>query len=196
MDEQLRQVYRLHVTTRRKLPIKRTLAKRFGFPIHAIQKRAATLGLCRQKEKPWCEQELNLLEKHAWKSEGRIERLFRAAGFKRSQNAIHVKRNRHFVGGRVEHYPFYSARRLSQLLGIDSHSIKAWIKGGLLKAERQGTAHEGDRDFWMIYPEEVRQFLTANPLAFDIRKVDQLWFMDLLTNRGAESAYREHKAAA
>ena len=194
MDDQVRAAYRLHITTRRSLSIKGTLARRFGFPAHAIQQRAAKLGLCRVKEKPWTEEELHLLETHAWKSEGRIERIFRAAGFVRSQNAIHVKRNRHFVGGRVEHYPFYSANRLLQLMGIDPHCINAWIKGGLL-AQRQGTAHEGDRDFWMIYPEDVRQFLTANPMSFDIRKVDQLWFMDLLTNRAAENTHYRKAAA-
>ena len=35
----------------------------------------------------------------------------------------------------------------------------------------------------------VRQFLIENPVLFDIRKVEQLWFMDLLTNRDANSQY-------
>jgi hypothetical protein len=189
MDDQIRALYARALKHR--ISIKELAAKRFGFPPWAVQQRASKLGLCRVKEKPWSEEELHLLEQHAWKSETRIEAILRAAGFTRSHNAIHVKRNRHFVGGRVEHYPFYSANRLAQLLGIDRHAINAWIKGGLLKAKRQGTQQLVEwRDFWMIYPEDVRQFLTANPMAFDIRKVDQLWFMDLLTNRGAEAQYR------
>lgn len=196
MDDLIRAYYRLHVTTRRTLSIKSVLGKRFNRPPWAIQQRAAKLGLCRVKEKPWTEPELRLLEKNAWKTEMRIEAIFRAAGFVRSKNAIHVKRNRHFVGGRVENYPFYSANRLAQLFGLDRHCVSVWINGGLLQAKRQGTAHEGNRDFWMIYPEDVRQFVTANPMAFDLRKVDQLWFMDLLTNRNAETQYRKEAAAA
>ena len=42
----------------------------------------------------------------------------------------------------------------------------------------------------MIYPEDVRRFVVSNPIAFDLRKVDQLWFMDLLTNRNTEPAFR------
>lgn len=197
MDDQIRQAYQLHVTNRRSVSIKGTLCKRFGVPPWAIQQRAAKLGLCRAKEKPWTEPELHLLERHAWKVETRIEQIFRSAGFARSAVAIRVKLRRHFVGGKVQHYPFYSANRLSQLIGLDRHVINAWINGGLLKARRQGTAHAGTpRDFWMIYPEDVRQFLTANPMAFDLRKVDQLWFMDLLTNRNAEAPYRVPSEAA
>jgi hypothetical protein len=196
MDDRIREAYRVHLSTRRSLSIKDTLGKRFGYPPWAVQQRAGKLGLCRPKEKPWTEAELELLEKHAWKSAETIEQILRAAGFVRSHNAIWVKRNRHFVGGRVEQYPFYSANRLAQLMGIDGHCVTAWINGGLLKAKRRGTAHMGDRDFWMIYPEHVRKFLVAHPIAFDLRKVDQLWFMDVLTNRTAEMPYRRKPEAA
>lgn len=183
MDEQVRTAYLLHVTTRKRLSIKDTLGRRFGFPPWAIQQRAAKLGLCRAKEKPWAERELALLEQNSWKSESRISTILRANGFARSANAVHVKRVR-WLHERRGQYPFYSAHGLANLMGVDSHQITRWIALKLLQAERRGTernARQGG-DEWAIRPAAMRQFLIENPLLFDIRKVEQLWFMDLLTN--------------
>jgi hypothetical protein len=188
MDDQIRQAYELHLATRKKASIKDTLARRWGFPPYAVQQRASKLGLCRAKEKPWDERELALLEMHSWKSEERISQILRAAGFARSANAIHVKRVRQ-LGQRRRDYPFYSAHALGKLMGIDSHQVTRWIGTGMLRARKRGTKrgpHQGG-DEWAIYPADVRAFIVGNPLGFDIRKVEQLWFMDLLTNREADT---------
>lgn len=34
---------------------------------------------------------------------------------------------------------------------------------------------------YLIHESDVYKFILARPLEFDIRKVDQLWFLDLVT---------------
>jgi len=192
MDDQIRSAYRLHLTSpgHKRVSIKGVLGARFGRPDYIIQQRASKLGLCRPKEKRWTEAEVELLALHSWKSEPRISEIFRRNGFHRSANAIHVMRVRQ-LGVRRRDYPFYSANSLAKLMGIDRHGVMLWIKRGLLEAKRRGTERSANQggDEWLIRPSHIRRFLIENPVLFDIRKVEQLWFMDLLTNRGANSQY-------
>lgn len=36
------------------------------------------------------------------------------------------------------------------------------------------------RDLWLIHQNDVREFIRTHPTAFDIRTVDQVWFVDLV----------------
>ncbi len=79
---------------------------------------------------------------------------------------------------------FYSANGLAQALGIDSHAVTRWIKSGHLKAKRRGTARteQQNGDIYLIHEKDVRRFILEHPTDIDLRKVDQLWFLDLITN--------------
>jgi hypothetical protein len=79
---------------------------------------------------------------------------------------------------------FYSANSLAQALGIDSHAVTRWIKSGHLKAKLRGTARGEQQhgDIYLIYEKDVRRFILEHPTDIDLRKVDQLWFLDLITN--------------
>ena len=119
-------------------------------------------------------------------SDERIRLKLKAAGFGRTATGIHPKLKRM----RFKHdHGFYSANGLAQALGIDSHAVARWIKRGHLKAQFRkaqfrGTAR-GDRqngDIYLIRERDVRQFILEHPTDIDLRKVDQLWFLDLITN--------------
>jgi hypothetical protein len=79
---------------------------------------------------------------------------------------------------------FYSAYSLAQALGIDPHAVTRWIKSGHLKAKFRGTARgpQQNGDSYLIQEKDVRRFILEHPTDIDLRKVDQLWFLDLLTN--------------
>jgi hypothetical protein len=79
---------------------------------------------------------------------------------------------------------FYSANSLARALGIDPHAVTRWIKSGHLKAKFRG-AERGPHqngDIYLIYEKDVRRFILEHPTDIDLRKVDQLWFLDLVTN--------------
>ena len=156
------------------------LAKRLGMPHWAVKKRARELGLARTKELPWSEAELAILSRYAWMSDERIRLKLKAAGYKRTVTGIHLKLKRM----RFKHDgSFYSANGLAQALGIDPHAVTRWIKSGHLKATLRGTARgpQQNGDTYVIQEKDVRRFILEHPTEIDLRKVDQLWFLDLIT---------------
>jgi hypothetical protein len=66
----------------------------------------------------------------------------------------------------------------------DPHAVTRWIKSGHLKAKFRGTARgpQQNGDSYLIQEKDIRRFVLDHPTDIDLRKVDQLWFLDLLTN--------------
>jgi hypothetical protein len=182
-DEFIRAEYRRMLQGRRPYSVKERLGSQLGVPGWVAQRRAAELGITRVKEPRWSEEELELLVKHAWKHPKNIAATFRRHGFQRSANAVWLMVKRRF-GGPTAHRPWYTATQLASLLGIDSHLVLRWISSGQLKAERAGTERTERQggDFHKIRSLDFRKFVAANPHVIDLRKVDALWFIDLLTN--------------
>jgi hypothetical protein len=180
IDQFVREIY-LNPPDAKTRPGIRLLAKKVGMPHWALKKRARDLGLARTKELPWSEPELEILARYAWMSDERIRLKLKAAGYARTATAIHLKLKRM----RFKHDgSFYSANGLAQALGIDSHAVTRWIKGDHLKAKVRGTARteQQNGDIYLIHEKDVRRFILEHPTDIDLRKVDQLWFLDLITN--------------
>ena len=180
IDQLIRETYLNHRDAKARPGIQ-LLAKKVGIPHWALKKRARELGLARTKEVPWSEPELETLARYAWMSDERIRLKLKAAGYSRTVTGIHLKLKRM----RFKHDgSFYSAYSLAQALGIDSHAVTRWIKSGHLKAELRGTARteQQNGDIYLIHEKDVRRFILEHPTDIDLRKVDQLWFLDLITN--------------
>jgi hypothetical protein len=180
IDERIREIYLHHPNTKSR-PGLRKLADQVGIPHWALKKRARELGLARTKEKPWSEPELAILARYAWMSDERIRLKLKAAGYARTVTGIHLKLKRM----RFKCDPnIYSGKGLAQALGIDSHVVTRWIKSGHLKAQFRGTARSEQQggDIYLIREKDVRRFILEHPTEIDLRKVDQLWFLDLITN--------------
>jgi len=101
----------------------------------------------------------------------------KAAGYGRTVTGIHLKLKRM----KFKHDgSFYSASGLAQALGIDSHAVTRWIKSGHLKAKFRGTARteQQNGDIYLIHEKDVRRFILEHPTDIDLRRVDQIWFLD------------------
>ena len=180
IDHLIREIY-LSPPRAKTRPGIRLLAKKVGMPHWALKKHARELGLARTKELPWSERELEILFRYAWMSDERIRLKLKAAGYARTVTGIHLKLKRM----RFKHDgSFYSATGLPQALGIDSHAVTRWIKSGHLRAKFRGTARTAQQngDIYLIHEKDVRRFILEHPTEIDLRKVDQLWFLDVLTN--------------
>lgn len=182
-DEIVRDEYRRMLHGRRPYSVKQRLGAKLGIPGWVAQRRATELGLTRVKEPRWSEPEMELLTKHAWKHPNTLAAIFRRHGFQRSVNAIHIMVTRR-LGGRLANRPWYAATQLAKLLGVDSHLVLRWISSGQLRAERIGEGWTEGQSCakYKIRSLDFRTFVAANPHVVDLRKVDQLWFIDLLTN--------------
>jgi hypothetical protein len=180
-DARIRELYARRLVER--TSVKGPLAIEFGIPSWRISSRARELGLARVKEKPWSQIEVELLQRHAWKSDGIISKILQTAGFRRTATAVHVMLKRR-VGRKSEQYPFYSATALARLMGIDAHAITGWIAQGWLRARKRATERTEQQggDPHEIWPYDVYEFIRAHPEEIDLRKVDQGWILDLLLN--------------
>jgi len=179
IDQLIRELYLSHRDAKTRPGI-RLLSKKVGMPHWALKKRARELGLARTKELPWSERELEILARYAWMSDERIRLKLKAAGYSRTVTGIHLKLKRM----RFKHDgSFYSAYSLAQALGIDPHAVTRWIKSGHLKAKFRGTARgpQQNGDSYLIQEKDVRRFILEHPTDIDLRKVDQIWFIDLIT---------------
>ena len=180
IDQLIREIYLRQRDARTRMGI-RPLARKVGMPHWALKKRARELGLARTKELPWSEPELAILARYAWMSDERIRLKLKAAGYARTVTAIHLKLKRMKF---KQDGSFYSAYSLAQALGIDPHAVTRWIKGGHLKAKLRGTARtpQQNGDSYIIQERDIRRFILDHPTDIDLRKVDQLWFLNLITN--------------
>ena len=186
IDAKLHEIYK-HPDRRSHLTVKQYAAQ-LGWPKHALIQRARKLELSRKygPERIWSEQEISVVEGNSWKSPERIAAILRRAGFQRSATAINLKQKRLHIPRRSG--DVLSAYGLAQLMGIDSHIVTRWIRTGALRAQYRGTLRTPQQggDSYVIWPADVRKFIVANPVGFDLRKVEPLWFIDLLTNRLAD----------
>ena len=186
IDQFIREAY-LSRPDNKTRPGIRLLAKKVGIPHWAVKKRARELGLARTKEFPWSEPELEILIRYVWMSDERLRLKLKAAGYSRTATAIHLKLKRMALKKGGE---FYSANSLAQALGIDPHAVTRWIRAGRLKACTRGTARgeQQNGDVYLIRERDVRRFVLEYPSDIDLRKVDQLWFLDMLTKGLARTA--------
>ena len=107
----------------------------------------------------------------------------KAAGYSHTVTGIHLKLKRMRFWFKHDG-SFYSAYSLAQALGIDPHAVTRWIKSGHLKAKFRDAARGPQQkgDSYLIQEKDVRRFILQHPTDIDLRKVDQLWFLDVITN--------------
>lgn len=151
------------------------LAKSLNLPRWVVKRRAQMLGLARPKEKPWSQAEVDYLEANYH----RLSILTLTRKLKRSTTAIALKAKRLSIRKFDEGY---TARSLSQALGIDGHKVSRWVELGLIKASRRHTARESD--MYLITDCAVRKFMLSYPTELDLRHADPVWLVDVLGRTG------------
>jgi hypothetical protein len=182
IDDMLRRIYSESLgmkVDRKGLPSIKQYAKRIGWPEGALYRRALQLGIYRPRQRFWTDKELEILERNAANSISRIQSALERAGFQRTRHAIALKMwEMNFRLNR----PYYSARSLGMALGFgNGDKVVSWVKKGLLYARVMDSEVEArKRDLLLIHEVDVRRFILKNPNLIDLRKVDQLWFFEIM----------------
>ncbi|AKJ28761.1 hypothetical protein AAW51_2070 [Caldimonas brevitalea] len=156
------------------------IAARVGRPRWWVSKRAAELGIAKPplRQPPWSTEELAILEACGHMSVTHIAKKLRDAGFSRTPSAVGNALKRNHID-RTDP-DTWSARELGGLLGVTGKTVVDWIERRSLPASRAGTRRSEDQgDIWVIKRNGLRRWLASNPGFVDLRKVDQVWFMDL-----------------
>lgn len=154
------------------------LHRRLGVPRWVVSKWASQLGLARQRAPRWTQEEIKYLEKH-----------FRSK--KISEIAAHLGRSEASVHNRASELGLYkldgegyTLTAVCEGMGCHHDTVTRWIKQGWLKASRRHT----DRaigDPYFVTDKALRDFFRSYPSEFDLRRVDQLWFLSICLDVGA-----------
>ena len=151
------------------------IANRLRRPRWAVNRRAVALGLSRPKDRPWSEDDRDYLEANFHRSA--VKALAKRLG--RSPTAIKLKAKR--LGLR-KYDEGYTASSLAEALGVDPHWVLSRIRSGKLRAAPRRTDRKPEQggDSWLITDDALLDFLREYSYDIDLRKVDSLWFMDLI----------------
>jgi hypothetical protein len=166
------------------------LADRLKVPRWAVNRRAAALGLSRPKERPWSPDEEAYLESNFH----HISVKAFARRFGRSPTAVRLKAKRL---GLHKHDECYTACSLAQALGVDPHWVLARIRSGKLRASHRQIERRPEQggDSWLITDDAVIDLIRDHPYDLDLRKVDGIWFMDLIAPYISRTGVRQMRAA-
>ena len=154
-----------------------------GMPRWYIKRQAARLGLTLHMDRtPWTASEMNLLEKLV----GHISSASIAKRLHRPESSVVNKLKRIGTSRRVRNG--YTMCDLGLCFGEDHHKITQWIKNGWSQDRLQGTRrHDGnDNDIHRFRERDILTFIRAHPQEFNLGKVDQTWFLDLVLLTGRE----------
>lgn len=199
-DGQLRRIYSVGSQRRDRYPLLRRLALTCSIPVPALALRAVQLGLDSRTHIEWTDEETTILKSCAHLSRQQIARALAVRGFRRNCNTnVIVRARREQLHSSAPSH--YSLQRLAGLFGIDSHSVKRWLSEGWLLYEMKGTERTRQQggDTYLVSREAVRAFVCAYPELFDLRKVNQSWFIDLVregAHRSVEPKVQPDSVAA
>lgn len=175
------------------LPGVKEYAKQIGLPEHMLTKWAVSLGLAHLKEPPWSDAEIDLLDQFGYQSPDNLTKVFKEHGFKRTKLGILLMRKR-----RMSHKatPYYSVNALAKMFNVDSHGVVAWIKKGWLKFIYKGTRrgqseNQNSGDTRLVHVDWIYDFIVKHPTEFQLRYVDQLWFLSIVTKGDVKLSYSD-----
>ncbi len=158
----------------------RAIAEHFGFPTWQVAHKAAALGLGRHRQvKPWTPAEVAMLEEYAGVRTPRW--IARELG--RTLHSVVLKIR--YVGLSTAIREGYTSHSLAPCFGVSPDTIGRWIRLGYFGRleTRDGEARpQGSRSDipHHLTDAQVLAFVKAHPTVFDLRKVDQTWFLDLV----------------
>lgn len=153
------------------------IAHAFGWPAWVIKRRAATLGLTKPKpRRDWTPEEEAFLLEHA----GTRHVNWIAKKLGRTLASVAMKLKHEHMSRAIREG--YTMRELETCFGVDHRAISRWVHSGKLQVQKRG--YDTDRDAWAVTDAALVRFIMDNPMAFELRRVDQLWFMDLITGGG------------
>lgn len=159
------------------------IASLLDWPPWQVKRVAQRLGLARpaaRNRRAWTDDEVALLQR--W--QGLRSAHWIAKKLQRGETAVALKFSRLGLSRRVR--MGYSARDLARAMGVDGHVVIGWSERGLLAAGRRGSTHPSD--WYQIAEADVVAFLREYREAYDLRKVDQEWFLRLAFDSIVEAA--------
>ena len=153
----------------------RNIAAHLGVPKWVVNRRAEVLGITRPRDIPWSPSDVAYLEANYHRAH--IKEIAKELG--RTVMAVKLKARR--LGYR-KNGEGYNTQSLSLALGVTSTWVSQRIRDGKINAGRRFTERtvQQNGDSYLITDQDVFRFIREHTFEVDLRKVDQLWFLDLV----------------
>jgi hypothetical protein len=143
------------------------LQRRLGVPRYLVRRWATQMRLTHSRGgSRWRKEDIAYLEKHInTKTLAEI-----AEHLCRTEESVRTKA---YLLGLLER-DAYTLKDVYDGLGSSFTTATKWIDRGWLKGTRRDETSN-----WYFSDKQIKDFLRAHPYEIDIRRVDQLWFLDL-----------------
>ena len=166
-DLAIRDAYLMGIPHRCKL-----LAKRFGADPSAIQHRASVLGVTHRRDfRPFTEKE----DEYIYENAGKRSLKAIASSLKRTVGSVESRFHLLKLSSRVtEGYTFVD---VLEGFGISGERLNRWLRSGMLRYRKR--AGDG-RGTFQFLDRDIRDFIRKYPDSFDIKRVNQVWFINVL----------------
>jgi len=165
------------------------LAADIGVDRKQISIRASELGFTNfkaKRETDYKDEEIKLLDQFAGsKSSSQLQKILKTHGFTRSQRSINVKLTRMNLSRKLNGKGDLNLRLLAELLGIDVHGLDRNEK---FIEYMQPYKQDGQLLFCR---KKLKSFMMENPYEFNLGKVDNKFFIELLTTKGNQNEKNE-----
>jgi hypothetical protein len=157
------------------------VSRRVGLYPITVQRIADRLGIDRPSTinnpiRPWTKEEEEFLMEHAFNQSW----VWIGKKLQRTARACYSKANQ--IGCSSEYRNYYNAADVAKVLGVVDVTVAGWFRNGLLRGQQIKLGP--GRVSYRTTEKNIIRFIMENPLAFRLRDVDQIWFMDMLTNGG------------
>ena len=160
-----------------------------GIPVGSLKYHARSvlrlppMAAVDRHNRPWEEDEIDIIETHGEKSLKMIGSRLRNAGFKRSPCAIETKLAQLRV--RATRADYITLNDFSLRMGYGQKTAAdMWVKRGLIEAKMEVmTSRNRGVGFRYVSRAAIRKFLINHPTAYDHRRIDWVWALDILTGK-------------
>lgn len=155
------------------------LSRKTAMPYQALTRRARTLGIAALKSdrRPWSQEEEKIVSRNIHHSANYIWKRLRLHGHKRTLLAVRRKISNARLRGTGS---LQTTSQIALCFGCSEKDVRRWIRAGQLAARIRDAAPEVDRQhYYLIDEDDVREFIQRYPTSFNIKLVDQLWFVSL-----------------
>ncbi|WP_157957101.1 hypothetical protein [Salinicola salarius] len=166
------------------------VAKRFNVDRHWLSYVAQTRGIATTKKRfQWGKEVDDIIRQMEGIGPDRVHRQLKTLGYRYPISAI-AKRQQYLKVSSVDESRF-SACHVAEAFGVSRSRVERWIKTGHLATSRT-TSSRGNPHVNPTVPiKALRDFVMTHPSEIDLRLISpawQIWFIDMLTNKVADTA--------
>lgn len=162
-------------------------AKACNRPMWWVVKRAKDLKLRPLRGRIFNPTEAACIEANAHLPPSEIQVKLKRLGYARSAQSIRLYITKN--GIQPDRDKPLDAKQTAELFGVEVETLLRHVRSGRLIARRAGEGGPSSPSVYLIEPKEIARFVIMHPQMIDLRKVEPVWFIDMLATNAAAASH-------